>query len=77
MAFLFILGQALPGHLVGGCGAWAVSRKKPIYFICIYFRCFKIKDFVILKSFFQIFLKELSMISKSITNYMVQGFRDP
>ena len=33
MAFLFILGQALPAHLVGGFGAWAVSRKTPIYFI--------------------------------------------
>ena len=33
MAFLFILGQALPAHLVGGCGARAVSRKTPIYFI--------------------------------------------
>ena len=30
MAFLFILGQALPAHLVGGCGARAVSRKTPI-----------------------------------------------
>ena len=35
MAFLFILGQALPAHLVGGCGARAVSRKTPIYFIYI------------------------------------------
>ena len=33
MAFLFILGQALPAHLVGGCGARAVYRKTPIYFI--------------------------------------------
>ena len=33
MAFLFILGQALPAHLVGGCGARAVSRKTPIYFM--------------------------------------------
>ena len=33
MAFLFILGQALPAHLVGGCGARAVSRMTPIYFI--------------------------------------------
>ena len=33
MAFLFILGQALPAHLIGGCGARAVSRKTPIYFI--------------------------------------------
>ena len=33
MAFLFFLGQALPAHLVGGCGARAVSRKTPIYFI--------------------------------------------
>ena len=38
MAFLFILGQALPAHLVGGCGARAVSRKTPIYFI---FNCNK------------------------------------
>ena len=35
MAFLFILGQALPAHLVGGCGARAVSRKTPIYFILL------------------------------------------
>ena len=35
MAFLFILGQALRAHLVGGCGARAVSRKTPIYFIII------------------------------------------
>ena len=33
MAFLFFLGQALPAPLVGGCGARAVSRKTPIYFI--------------------------------------------
>ena len=33
IAFLFILGQALPAHLVGGCGARAVSRKTPICFI--------------------------------------------
>ena len=33
LAFLFILGQALPAHLVGGCGAQAVSRKTPIYFM--------------------------------------------
>ena len=39
LAFLFILGQALPanwcpvGGLVGGCGARAVSRKTPIYFM--------------------------------------------
>ena len=33
MAFLFILVQALPAYLVGGCGARAVSRKTPIYFI--------------------------------------------
>ena len=33
MAFLFISGQALPAHLVGVCGARAVSRKTPIYFI--------------------------------------------
>ena len=39
LAFLVILGQALPatrcpvGGLVGGCGARAVSRKTPIYFI--------------------------------------------
>ena len=35
MAFLFILGQALPAHLAGACGARAVSRKTPIYFIII------------------------------------------
>ena len=29
-------------------------------FFPVYFRCFRITDFVILKSFFQIFLKELS-----------------
>ena len=32
MAFLFILGQALLAHLVGGYGARAVPRKTPIYF---------------------------------------------
>ena len=37
MAFLFILGQALLVHLVGGCGARAVSRKTPIYFMYYYF----------------------------------------
>ena len=31
MAFLFFLGQALPAHLVGGCGARAVSRKTLLY----------------------------------------------
>ena len=36
MAFLFILGQALLAHLVGGCGARTVSRKTPIYFIYNY-----------------------------------------
>ena len=35
MAFLFILGRALPAHLVGGCGARAVSRKIPNNFIQI------------------------------------------
>ena len=35
MAFLLILGQALPAHLVGGCNARAVSRKTPIFFIII------------------------------------------
>ena len=43
MAFLFILGQALPAHLVGGCGARAVSRMTPIYFIQVHFEW---KDFV-------------------------------
>ena len=33
MAFLFILGQALLAHLVSGCGARAVSRETPIYFM--------------------------------------------
>ena len=33
MAFLFILGQALPAHLVGGYGTRAVSREIPIYFM--------------------------------------------
>ena len=37
MAILFILGQALPAHLVGGCGARAVSRKTPIYFMIKHF----------------------------------------
>ena len=37
-----------------------------------FFRLFQIfLDFVILKSFFQILLRTLKMISKSITNYMV------
>ena len=42
LAFLFITGQALLallvpfGGLVGGCGARAVSRKTPIYFIINY-----------------------------------------
>ena len=35
MANIGFLGQALPAHLVGGCGARAVSRKTPIYFIII------------------------------------------
>ena len=41
LAFLVILGQALPAHfcpvvgLVGGCGARAISRKTPIFFINI------------------------------------------
>ena len=35
MAFLVNLGQALPAHLVGGCGARAVFRKTPIYFILV------------------------------------------
>ena len=35
MAFLFILGQALAAHLVGDCGARAVSRKTPIHFIIL------------------------------------------
>ena len=35
MSFLFILGQALPAHLVGGCGARAVARKTPLYFILL------------------------------------------
>ena len=39
MAFLFFLGQALPAHLVGGCGARAVSRKTPIYFIYVTYVC--------------------------------------
>ena len=38
MAFLFILGHALPAHLVGGHGARAVSRKTPIYFIYIFLK---------------------------------------
>ena len=35
MAFLFNSAQALPAHLVGGCGARAVSRKTPIYFFIV------------------------------------------
>ena len=38
LAFLFILGRLIwcpVGGLVGGCGARAVSRKTPIYFIII------------------------------------------
>ena len=37
MAFLFIFGQALPAHLVGGCGARAVSRKTPNYSIYTFY----------------------------------------
>ena len=33
LAFLVNLGQAMQAHLVGGCGARAVSRKTPIHFI--------------------------------------------
>ena len=29
------LAGSFGGLLAGGCGAWAVSRKTPIYFICI------------------------------------------
>ena len=43
MALLFILGQALPVHLVGRCGARAVSRKTAIYFIAIILQCIKEK----------------------------------
>ena len=47
MAFLFFLGQALPAHLVGGCGARAVSRKTHIYFIySCYYRVFKSTQFI-------------------------------
>ena len=38
LALLFILGQLIwcpVGGLVVGCGARAVSRKTPIYFMCI------------------------------------------
>ena len=38
LAFLFILGRLIwcpVGGLVGGCGARAVSRKTPIYFMII------------------------------------------
>ena len=35
LAFLVNLGQAMQAHLVGGCGARAVSRKTPIYFITV------------------------------------------
>ena len=44
MAFLFILGQALPAHLVGGCGARAVSRKTPIYFMADAVKIFHISS---------------------------------
>merc|ERR1712107_832431 len=44
MAFLFFLGQALPAHLVGGCGARAVSRKTPIlYFIDFMTSCCRLR----------------------------------
>ena len=39
LAFLVDMGQAMQdfrcpvGGSVGGCGAWAVSRKTPIYFM--------------------------------------------
>ena len=42
LAFLVNLGQAMQAYSmpccwsVGGCGAWAVSRKTPIYFIYIF-----------------------------------------
>ena len=48
MAFLFILGQALPAHLVhlvGGCGARAVPRNTPIYFITMCVNMFNIHSF--------------------------------
>ena len=44
LAFLVNLGQAMQAYSmpccgsVGGCGARAVSRKTPIYFILVYFR---------------------------------------
>ena len=47
MAFLFFLGQALPAHLVGGCGARAVSRKTPIYFMKINMIVYKVSDSVL------------------------------
>ena len=50
MAFLFILGQALPAHLFGGCGARAVSRKTPIYFISPYSDSHHLQDVTMIKS---------------------------
>ena len=44
MAFLFFLGQALLAHLVGGCGARAVSRKTPIYFMADAVKIFHISS---------------------------------
>ena len=56
MAFLFILGQALPAHWVGVCGARAVSRKTPIYFISYLWLVQMILSDSILNSNFSIFL---------------------
>ena len=44
MAFLFILGQALQAHLVGGCCAWAVSRKTKGPLLRIFSNGWKLKS---------------------------------
>ena len=44
LAFLVDMGQALLAHLVGGCGARAVSRKTPIYFMADAVKIFHISS---------------------------------
>ena len=56
MAFLFILGQALPAHLVGGRGARAVSLKTPIDFIIFLFILFIIVYLYIIVLYFFIII---------------------
>ena len=54
LAFLVNLGQAMQAYsmpccgLVGGCGAWAVSRKTPIYFIIT---CCSVKKYACAKNY--------------------------